>query len=382
VTDVMDRLRAANPVPRDRPTGWDRGTPPHVDARRRRSRVPAALVAAALVVVIAATVAIVRDPDDARRPGAASTIDRLVDGTWSRLPDLPWRGPGTPIWTGRALIVWGSDRGAELVDGKWRLLPDWGFGDRSGAIVRWIGNEMVVLGGADPRVDITPTYGAAYDPDTRKWRSLPAAPIAFGTVSTATWTGGELVVTSAIPTGPLGASYDPLTDQWQVLPAASPSPQGNSSVRAAWNGREVLFTMVAEGRAQAITYNPRRDTWSGSPPMTATEYGPNDLARTGRWLLQVIWRMESNGGYLEVARRRPGGGGFEKYTDPSICGVRTTTVPGGVAISCTTTELRAMAAEPAPLVSLPTPPVPVGEMAWTKAGLVAVSEGGRVARLS
>lgn len=393
MSDAMEQLRDANPVPRGLSAGWSR-TDEGLAARdgstrferSRRSRVPAALAAAALVVAIVASVALLgRDAGDDRSPLAASTIDRLADGEWSRLPSLPWGGPVTPIWTGHELIVWGAERGAELVDGRWRSLPDWGFGNRFGATVRWTGKELLVWGGLDPRVDADVVWGAAYDPRTRTWRALSSSPVPQGADATATWTGRVLVVTSAIPSGPAGASYDPRTDRWQTLPAASPSPspQGNASARAAWNGNEVQFTMVDEGRAQAVSYDPMSDRWVGNPPFTATAYGPNDLVASGTAVLQVIWRdRPAREGVLEVARRQPRNGGSEEYPHPSICGVRTTHVPGGAVISCSTAELSAIHPTLGPLVHLPKPPIPVGELVWTKAGLVGISEGGRVLRLS
>src|SRR5262249_8137863 len=139
--------------------------------------------------------------------------------------------------------------GAELVADRWRMLPDWGLGDRFGAAVLWMGTEMIVLGGTQPPITGTPTVvsGAAYNPVTRRWRPLPQAPeIQFGTASTTMCTEREVVLTNGSLSGPPGAIYTPDTDEWRSLPPTFllQSPQANPTTRTAWDGKRVAFTFL------------------------------------------------------------------------------------------------------------------------------------------
>jgi N-acetylneuraminic acid mutarotase len=98
------------------------------------------------------------------------------------------------------MLVWGGKNGpGELGDGAaydpetntWRTLPESPLAGRHSASVIWTGREMLVWGGStDWR-----TYrdGAAYDPVSDRWRTLPSAPISGRCHNAAVWTGSELI---------------------------------------------------------------------------------------------------------------------------------------------------------------------------------------------
>lgn len=386
MTDVMVRLRAANPVPRDLSTGWSSTTEGEGrraevdwkrDAPRRRRPWPAA-VAAVLVLLLVATVAVVaREGGDVETAGR-STIQRLARGTWHALPPLPSSlGEPTPLWTGKELIVWGSDSGFELVDGRWRRLPDWGSGVRSGATVRWTGDEMIVWGGTPPGTDATPTWGAAYDPRSRTWRELPSSPVMQAPDSTATWTGRELIVTNGSVVGPVGASYDPRTDEWSPLPDLSPSLQANPSASAAWDGTRIVFT--TRFPLAAVEYRPDANRWAvlPAPPSTGLS-NAIDLIRHRHAVVEIGWNSGIDPpGSLQAAVLRPT---FARWvpgtsrSQRSMCAVRAAAVPEGAAVFCSVTDGLFYDVARARWASMPEPPGRLGELVWTGTSLVSVDD--------
>ena len=62
----------------------------------------------------------------------------------------------------------------------------------------------------------------------------------------------------ATPTA-IGAAYDPATDTWRTLPASELSPQAST---AAWNGRDLI---AWDYEATAGAYDPDRDAWRPLP---------------------------------------------------------------------------------------------------------------------
>jgi len=83
----------------------------------------------------------------------------------------------------------------QLVGGHWSTLPAAPIPPRAGAAVVWTGREMIVWGGATGQnQDELRADGAAYEPATNGWRTLPAAPIAARVDPSAVWTGTEMIV--------------------------------------------------------------------------------------------------------------------------------------------------------------------------------------------
>jgi hypothetical protein len=396
---VID-LKDLNPVPRDLSTGWSasaEGTATRARAewdsrteeRRRPRRMWAAAVAATVVLALVVSVVVLQSGSQQSAPPASrSVVERLAHGRWTALPPLP-RGQDVEamIWTGRELIVWGADRGVEVVGGVWRPLPDWSFGNRSGAIVRWTGKEMIVWGGSDPRLDYTPPAdGAAYNPRTRTWRRIATAPFfPQGPGMTATWTGQVLVVTNGTQMGPPAASYDPSTDQWRVLQ----SGRGASGVRAAWDGNRVVFTAPASGFDASsgyltYAYDPALGAWSRLP--TASLHWDDDataLFREGRSVVQAGWYADPHGGFLAAAKFRTRWELVPNlFRRSRVCKAKATVVAGGAVLACGDRDPIGFNASTHRWSRLPAAPGDLVDPVWAGNSLVAVTNDGRIVRLS
>jgi hypothetical protein len=200
-------------------------------------------------------------------------------------------------WTGRELLVWGGLSGDSLAtdrlgDGAaydprrrtWRTLPPAPISARAPLSV-WTGEELVVWGTA-VRGGQPPRDGAAYRPATDSWRRIPDAPVEL-TDASAVWTGTELVVfgaklsvadNSPATSTAIGAAYNPNTDRWRPLPASSLSPQANT---ASWSGTELI---AWDYQARAAAYDPGRDRWRPLPdvPVDPAECVPRSVALDGR----------------------------------------------------------------------------------------------------
>lgn len=159
----------------------------------------------------------------------ASSITSATDPTRVSFVDVPLtRGSGqSVVWTGTEIIVWGGRSGGEsgpgsLFDdgaafapegGGWRVIAPSPLTPRSNQIGVWTGSEMLILGGAD-------SDGAAYNPLTDSWRSLPRAPVRItqddpiGSLGWV-WSGRELIVWH-VPTNTLVA-YEPASNTWSQL---------------------------------------------------------------------------------------------------------------------------------------------------------------------
>jgi hypothetical protein len=231
----------------------------------------------------------------------ASDDGFLFDGasrSWRSLPPSPLSGRSlaASAWTGREFLVWG---GADLntypyesyadgaafdpSTGRWRTLPLAPIDGRAPMSV-WTGKELIVWGTA-VRVDDRPRDGAAYNPTTDTWRRIAEASIEL-TDATAVWTGDEMLVFGAALHGgnvpetetAVGAAYDPKQDTWRELPPSELSPQAST---AAWTGREMVVWDYLNGTA---AYDPTTDTWRELPrvPIDDYECTPQSVAIPGQ----------------------------------------------------------------------------------------------------
>ena len=189
------------------------------------------------------------------------------------VPPGPSRRGSVAAWADGRLLVWGGmtlrTRGADdwvwvsLRDGlaydpsanRWTAIPAAPDGGAAGAVGDWTGRELLVWGGwgteSGGTREVARSGGAAYNPSTRTWRTLAAAPPGIQRALTGrtffegvgTWTGWELVVLVK-GMGPgtdrplIGAAYDPARDTWRRLPDGS----GLASAAAAvWTGTSVAL---------------------------------------------------------------------------------------------------------------------------------------------
>jgi hypothetical protein len=187
-------------------------------------------------------------------------------GSWKLLPHAPI-GPQadrSAVWTGRELLVLGGQAsaaysprrnswhefGARPAASVWtgeRLLA-WSAKAPVGrpVIVAWTGRELIGWSRAG---------GAAYRPDTRRWRRLPAAPF----LGSFAWTGHALIVVS----GSRAAAFAPASG-WRALPAL---PEPREGANLVWDGSELLVVGGDDAPAQGFAYDPTANRWRGLAPM-------------------------------------------------------------------------------------------------------------------
>jgi hypothetical protein len=128
---------------------------------------------------------------------------------WREVASPP--GDGTLGLVAAGDVVIQLDRGAVWAwhprDNEWSRLPDPPV-ELSQGIVVWTGEEVVILG-------VSPTVGAAYDPNREEWRELPST--SHTRAAAAVWTGEEVLVVDFDNTRS-AAVYDPAQDEWHELP--------------------------------------------------------------------------------------------------------------------------------------------------------------------
>jgi hypothetical protein len=237
------------------------------------------------------------DETDVSADGFAFDADA---NTWGALPRSPLQARARPAsaWTGTELLIWGGwggTYGNEFAEGffddgaaydpateSWRTLPPAPIEGRAPFSV-WTGRELLVWGTA-LRVEDRRRDGAAYDPSADTWRTISEAPIEL-TDATAVWTGEEMIVFGAALHGgnmpetetAIGAAYDPDTDTWRRIPDSELSPQAST---AAWNGDELIaWDYLNDSEA----YDPATDSWRQLPriPLDELECYPDSTAGAG-----------------------------------------------------------------------------------------------------
>ena len=191
---------------------------------------------------------------------------------WSRLSQAPLAAAWSDaVWTGEeALFLAGPRWGYEGEEGamayrpsthSWRTIASPPVRAMYGNVIVWTGKEVVVWGGGNRDGD-TNRRGAAYDPVTDTWRTLPEAPLGLNQAS-GVWTGREVLVFGSLldhrnwaeTDTSVGAAYNPGSDSWRTLPPSELSPQATSAV---WAGERLL---AWDYEVTSQEYDPRTDTW-------------------------------------------------------------------------------------------------------------------------
>ena len=160
--------------------------------------------------------------------------------SWRAIARAPIAGgPGYSLtWTGEEMLVWGDpasgqtttgNRGAAFdpISNQWRRIPSGPLSGRSGHVAVWTGDELIIWGGyltaaERERYD---GEGAAFDPETSRWRPLSKSPLPAGYDAMGAWTGTEVIVLVSpmgieeddYPKFAHAAAYDPSTDSWREL---------------------------------------------------------------------------------------------------------------------------------------------------------------------
>jgi hypothetical protein len=223
---------------------------------------------------------------------------------WAALPAAPLDPQTYPfhVWTGQELIVWGgsvysqdccftgttSGAAYNPDTGRWRLLSDSPLGSRNPGVGVWTGTEMIIGGNGD-QTDGDATW-AAYDPVSDLWRRLPDPPVRAGDVYRGVWTGSEVIFAQdggdrdTVPQSRLYA-FDPATDTWREPAAPGQSVYQTASV---WTGEYILFwgeTGYDENDpVTSLAYDPATDTWTPLSPSPLSDrfaqssvIGPNTV---------------------------------------------------------------------------------------------------------
>jgi hypothetical protein len=264
-TDLGDRLDHLLRTVED---GVTAANPAAVIRRGRRRRLRRASAAAAVAALLAGAVltraVLVDHPTPVLGPLLVqdATPAQLAGGRWRALPVLPagqldQREGAAVVWTGRQLVYWGGAShppvrahadGAALnpATNQWATLPPAPEGQQHleghDGIAVWTGHEVLVWGGITIEADnpnvATLADGVAYDPARRTWRRLPRPPVQLRWASTnqwVLWTGRELLV-GGVEQGPGGGTragvYDPATNRWRLLPRSPKLTGGPGHLQA------------------------------------------------------------------------------------------------------------------------------------------------------
>jgi N-acetylneuraminic acid mutarotase len=216
-------------------------------------------------------------PNYGRRNGASYN---LASDTWKNIALPPStvvaRYNHTAVWSGSKMIVWGGNdystgyrNDGAIYDPStdtWTTAAATTLAARYFHAAVWstTTNEMIVWGGYGSLC--AGTYcgdGAAFDPATGTWTTLPAAPIAGRWKHTMVWTGTELIVWGGQgAAGYLrdGARYDPKTKIWTKFADPPAELEGRIDFASVWNGKELLV-------------------WGGYGTYLSPSYGKSDGAR-------------------------------------------------------------------------------------------------------
>jgi hypothetical protein len=175
----------------------------------------------------------------------------------------------------------GSERGRVpwSEGGHWERIADGPPDARETTAVVWTGKDVLLLGGRiyrpaysansppDPTGDphsvggAESSDGARFDPSSRVWSPIAAAPgFTLGSRASAFWTGKEALVLGRTGQGGarmVGGRYDPDLDRWTPMAASGVVLSGD----AAWTGEELVVGGTGDGYVAAAAYSPAADRW-------------------------------------------------------------------------------------------------------------------------
>jgi len=193
-----------------------------------------------------------------------------------------WTGAEVLVWDGSNI----DDTSGKWIDGgrgaaynpatdRWRQLPRSPLSNRTGAIQAWTGKQLLVIAGScGGEGRLRCQDGAAYDPAANTWTPIPAlAGGATAPEAAAAWTGGELVIWStttnkqARSIGNTASAYNPSSKRWRTLPPAPITPRRLAAL--VWAGdRLLVWGGIQNVRADEFAYpddgagyDPRSNRW-------------------------------------------------------------------------------------------------------------------------
>lgn len=270
--------------------------------------------------------------------------DTLPAG-WAWRPVGPLRGRQGHVvaWTGTEVVLWGGDRPGRSPEGaawnpesdRWRRIAPAPLSNRMHAASAWTGREVLVWGGLSGRGLLDD--GAAYDPAADRWRPLARAPLSGRMPLASAWTGDELVVVGSKGYGftqgiTEAAAYDPAADTWRLFP---PVPVAINEGRGVWTGREIAvyggyldrgrYPTRPDDRAIGAVLDPAAGRWRELP---AAPLSGQALALAWDGMRVVGWDYELRAAVLDLGAA----GGAGRWTDlPPLPLRRASCLPAGVA---------------------------------------------------
>jgi hypothetical protein len=215
---------------------------------------------------------------------------------WRALPDPPPVQPdggarGAPVWTDKELILLpavGVPVAYDPEANAWRSrarTPTGFISQAADPALVWTGAEVLVWDATNRDEASWKTIdggrGAAYNPQTDRWRRLPPSPLSYRTWAIVAWTGKLLLVIagSCGEEGRIrcddGAAYDPAANTWTPIPKLAGGAIAPEAATA-WTGSELIIwsaTSSKDGRSTSNTaraYNPRSRRWRTLPPAPIT----------------------------------------------------------------------------------------------------------------
>jgi len=214
----------------------------------------------------------------------------LSSNSWKQIAAPPsaisaGRWQHTGVYGGSKMMIWGGLAGTSTSSSYWRndgavydpvadawsttpmAVPTLATRYQHAAVWSSTTNEMIVWGGYG---SCTGTYcndGAAYDPATNTWTTLPAAPISGRWKHTMVWTGTEVIIYGGQgASGYLrdGARYDPKTKIWTKFPDPTTEFEARFENVGVWSGKELLvwggysatYVSGTYGRSDGARYTP------------------------------------------------------------------------------------------------------------------------------
>jgi hypothetical protein len=249
----------------------------------------------------------------ARGDGAA--YDPATD-SWRVLPPPPFEPSGrqVAVWArARLIVVDGNVEAGGPVEldmasytpatDSWERLPSMELTRAGGYSVAFAGQSVLVFVTAfDPAAETFSSSGyeldlGAVEPPPR-WTAGPAAPAVERVGGAELFTGTEVLVPAALPTGgDAVAAFDVASETWRI---ATP-PLGLGGGGNTWTGTLAVFGLGTGGMDRRTIYDPTRDAWFGIP----------DAAGIHRESATQVWagdRLLLWGGFEGESFLRPPGG--------------------------------------------------------------------------
>ena len=238
---------------------------------------------------------------------AGATYDPAAD-RWATMADAPVSTVGghTAVWAGGRMIVWGGAIGElPVADGaaydpvtdRWTALSASPLEPRYDHSAVSTGQRMLVWGGFSGEESPSRQAfadGAAYDPATDSWSTLPASPLSGRAQHAAVWTDQAMVLWGGTGHQGLpadGARYDPAAGAWRPIAPSPLTPRINHTAVAA-GGRMIVWGGLAEQPVtDAGVYDPIADTWEVLPagPLSQSGGPPGEFAAVWTGSSLLLW---------------------------------------------------------------------------------------------